>query len=203
MLSPLPLRLAAFTLALALASGAFAQERLRADRAEPPAAAGSTAWGKLSRNQQAALAPLQSLWPTLGADPQRKWLALAQDFGRMPPAEQVTLQRRMADWAALTPEQRARVRLNFGEAKALSPDERRSKWEQYQALPQEQREQLVRERPTPPVTTAPALRPAPATRPARAQTSPTSRNPGANPVTPPNRQTLQPHRSGSSEAGSR
>lgn len=152
---------AAVALALVLAMPALAQQNPRPVRPGAAIPASNLAWSSLNPGQQAALAPLANLWPTLGIDQQRKWLALAGDYQQLPPGEQATLQRRMADWATLAPEQRTRVRLNFGEARKLPADERRAKWEEYQTLPQAERERLVRDRPSPPVTTAPALRPAP------------------------------------------
>ena len=39
----------------------------------------------------------------LGTDHQRKWIALAQNFSRLPAHEQATLQQRMTEWARLSP----------------------------------------------------------------------------------------------------
>ena len=54
-----------------------------------------------------------------------------------------------------------RARLNFGEARRLPADEKRAQWEAYQALSEQERERLAQDRPKPPVTAAPALRPTP------------------------------------------
>lgn len=153
---PLP----AFTIVLAtlLATPAWAQPT--ASRTAAPAA-GALAWSELNAEQRTALQPLAALWPGLQPEDQRKWIALAHNFERMTPNEQATLQSRMTDWARLTPQQRNRARLNFGEVRTVPADEKRSKWEEYQALPAEERDRLAREQPRPPAGAAPALRPAP------------------------------------------
>lgn len=124
-------------------------------------AAGAVDWAGLSAGQRTALQPLAALWPTLQPEHQRKWIALAHNFERMTPEEQATLQSRMSEWARLTPAQRTQARLNFGATRKVPPDEKRSKWEAYQALPAEERDRLAREQPRPPAGAAPALRPAP------------------------------------------
>ena len=81
----------------------------------------------------------------------------------------------MSEWAQLSASQRARARLNFNEVRRVPTDEKRAKWEQYQALPEQERERLASDRPKPPVTIAPALRPTPPSaisRPVRAASSP-------------------------------
>lgn len=123
-------------------------------------ASGAIAWRSLTSEQQAALQPLGKLWPSMGADQQRKWVALTHNFNRLSPQERATLQSRMTEWARLTPAQRQQARLNFGELRQLPADERRAKWEEYQALPIEERERLARDRPKPPTGAAPALKPA-------------------------------------------
>lgn len=184
--------------ALALAGSAYAQS---APDAEPASSTvGSTPWNALNAEQRNALRPLASLWPTLRSEHQRKWLALAYNFDRMSPDEQATLQSRMAEWAKLTPAQRTQARLNFGEVRRAVPaDERRAKWEEYQALPAEERERLANDRPKPPVTAAPALRPVPTDRivrpPTAVLTNGTSLQPApdaARPAAPLNRNTLLP-----------
>jgi len=82
----------------------------------------------------------------------------------MSPDERATLQSRMAEWVNLTPAQRTQARLNFGEVRQVPADEKRAKWEEYQALPAEQRERLANDRPALSTGAAPALRPAPADR---------------------------------------
>ena len=162
-------------------------------------AAGAIEWRSLSAEQRAALQPLDKSWRTLGADQQRKWVALTQNYHRMTPEERATLQSRMTEWVNLTPAQRTQARLNYGEVRKVPADEKRAKWEEYQALPEEERARLASERPKPPAGAAPALRPVPAERLVRPSKPPVA---GATPETrtgipaPPqvNRHTLLPER---------
>ncbi|TFZ04719.1 DUF3106 domain-containing protein [Ramlibacter rhizophilus] len=120
------------------------------------------AWAALSRENRRALAPLASNWSRLSDAQRRKWLALAHNFGSLSPAEQATLQARMSEWIALSPQQRAQARLNFGEARQLPADERKAKWEAYQALPPDEKRRLAETaRPRTPGTASP-VRPVPA-----------------------------------------
>lgn len=191
----MPRILAATTLLLllTLAGAGPAQAQGRgAGAADSGAAPGAVPWSGLSGAQRTALRPLRDQWSRLAADDQRKWLAIAQNFDRLSPDERATLQQRMSDWARLSPAQRARARLNFGETRRIPEDEKRARWEQYQALTPEQREQLARERPKPPAGAAPALRPAPPgqiVRPAPADDKAGTGGRGRRPI---NRNTLLP-----------
>ena len=102
----------------------------------------SPRWSELSEAQQKALLPLQTLWPTLDVNRKRKWLAIAQNFSDMSESSQILAQERMREWAALSPLQRSQARLNFAQAKQLSPDEKLAKWEAYQALNEEEKQKL-------------------------------------------------------------
>lgn len=122
----------------------------------------STQWASLSPAQRTALAPLARNWNQLSEGHQRKWIALAENFNRMPPAEQAKLHSRMAEWVALSPQQRTQARLNFGEAQQLPADEKKAKWEAYQALPAEEKRRLATDAAAKPPATAAALKPVPA-----------------------------------------
>lgn len=192
-----PLSQALFiALAVALALPSIAQTAASTPVAKVAARDGLR-WSQLTEEQMTALSPLEDLWPGLSAEHRRKWLALAQNFNRLPPSEQETLQGRMTEWADLSPTQRTRVRLNFGEVRKVPSDEKRAKWEEYQTLPAEERERLATGRPKPPVGAAPALRPAPPSKMARPSRTP-SRTPEATltravqPAATVNRNTLLP-----------
>jgi hypothetical protein len=137
--------------------------RGRPTRPAHAAASNGIAWRDLTARQKTALAPLKEQWPTLSVEHQRKWIALARNYHRLKPAEQATLQQRMSDWAQLSPSQRTRARLNFGEARRLPADEKRAQWEAYQALSEQERERLAQDRPKPP---SPPRRPCAPPRPA-------------------------------------
>ncbi len=100
-------------------------------------------WAELSRTQQEALRPLAQIWPNLSELHKRKWLVLSQNYDEFSPQEQHKLQQRMSDWASLTARERAQARLHFAEVQQLPGDERRAKWEAYQALSDEQRRKLA------------------------------------------------------------
>ena len=170
--------LPALLLALAAVSAAPALAQPAGGRAQT-AATGNVAWAELNAEQKTALRPLAALWPKLPPEHQRKWIALAHNFERMAPDEQDTLQSRMAEWARLTPAQRTRARLGFGEVRQLPADEKRAKWEEYQALPAEERDRLAREQPRPPAGAAPALRPVSPSRILRPAVPASAPNPGA------------------------
>lgn len=101
-----------------------------------------TSWESLSAAQRSALAPMQQLWPSLDAQQQQQWLALARDFEHKSPAERATLHERMGEWARMTPEQRERARAGFGQARSVSEQEKRARWQQYQTLPAGERKRL-------------------------------------------------------------
>jgi hypothetical protein len=115
-------------------------------------------WSELTPAQQQALAPLAATWDTVSEAQKRKWLALSQNYPKMSGAEQTKLHSRMTEWAALSPQQRTQARLNFGETQQLSPDDKRAKWEAYQALSPEEKRKLAAGAAKPPPTAA-AIKP--------------------------------------------
>ena len=121
-------------------------------------------WAALTPAQQTALAPLSASWRSLGEAHKRKWIALSQNFATMPPGEQARLHSRMTEWAALSPQQRNLARLNYAEAQQVAPNDKRAKWEAYQALPPEEKRKLAAgaaaSKPAPPPT-AVAVQPVP------------------------------------------
>lgn len=118
-------------------------------------------WAELTPLHQQALAPLSATWANLNEAHKRKWLALSQNFPKLPAAEQATLHSRMTEWAALSPKQRTLARLNFGETKRISSDDKKAKWEAYQALSDEEKRRLAADATAKPPTTAAAIKPVP------------------------------------------
>lgn len=154
--------------ALALSLAAFAAPAL-AQKAAAPASAQQAAvsrptWGQLDANQRQALAPLAGSWEQLTEQHKRKWIALASNFSKQPATEQAKMHGRMAEWVALSPQQRTQARLNFGEASQISPDEKKAKWEAYQALPAEEKRKLAAGAASAPPATAAAVRPVPSSK---------------------------------------
>jgi hypothetical protein len=92
----------------------------------------------------------------------RKWLAVSQNFGQLSADEQSTVQGRMREWAALSPQQRTAARLNYADAKQLLQEDKKAKWEAYQALSPEAKQKLAAQQSQPSQGAAPAIRPVPA-----------------------------------------
>ncbi|MCD6662791.1 MAG: DUF3106 domain-containing protein [Comamonas sp.] len=115
-------------------------------RSSPPAAIVEEAgpsWNSLSGEQRHALEPLQKHWGTLTEAQKRKWISLARNFQKLSAANQAKIQDRMAAWAALTPEQRNRARLNFAATRKITPPAKQEQWDAYQALSEEARRALA------------------------------------------------------------
>jgi hypothetical protein len=111
-------------------SAAAAQTKADAKKAAP-----KPAWTELTPAQQQVLAPLQSDWEQLDSTRRKKWVAIANRYPTMKPAEQQRLQKRMQEWAQLTPDERRAARERYQSLKKLPPQERRQvreKWQEYQ-----------------------------------------------------------------------
>lgn len=97
-------------------------------------------WSELSPAQQQVLEPFAEQWNSWSTSDKRNWLALAERLPRMQTEDQLRTRERIAEWAALTPEQRRVARQNYRIARELPPEERRTQWERYQRLsPEEQK----------------------------------------------------------------
>ncbi len=120
-------------------------------QATAPAAKSSSAvavqagpqWQELSSAQKKILRPLAATWNSLGYGHKNKWIALANNYPHRTPEDQAKLQSRMAEWAALTPGDRERARLNFAETKKLSASTRAAEWAAYQDLSAEEKQRLA------------------------------------------------------------
>lgn len=109
------------------------------------------AWTELSAMQQMALQPLAPYWERLSEERKRKWLLISRNFNNLSPADQGKLHRGMTEWVTLSQQQRIQARQNFNEIKKLSPEQKASEWEAYQALSAEEKRKL---------SAAPPVRPA-------------------------------------------
>jgi Protein of unknown function (DUF3106) len=134
---------------------------------------GRPLWMDLTESQQQALAPLAQLWPTMTEPHKRKWLAVSQNFTQLTPDEQSTVQGRMREWAALSPQQRAAARLNYADAQQLLQEDKKAKWAAYQALSPETKQKLAAQQGKPLVGAAPAVKPV---APAKLATPPAASN---------------------------
>lgn len=113
--------------------------------------------------QQQTLQPLASNWNTISEAQKRKWLEISKNYHSLPPEGQATMHSRMNEWVALSPQQRAQARLNFAKTKELSrqltPEEKKAKWQTYQALSPEEKQKLAAKATTRPVGAALAVKP--------------------------------------------
>jgi hypothetical protein len=125
-----------------LALGAAAQAQTPA-RSVPVATASGPAWSDLTPAQQSALSPLRKDWPQIDGARKQKWLEIAARFPSMPAEERQRIQDRMNEWARMTPDERGRARLQFQEARQISPQQRQERWDAYMALPVEERRALA------------------------------------------------------------
>ena len=135
------LRVAALLLVcLGLGTAVHAQTTADAPKA---ALASGPAWSALTPAQQSALAPLKDDWQEIDALRKQKWLEMAARFPSLPAEERQRIQQRMAEWARMTPDERGRARLQFQEARQISPQQRQARWDAYLALPAEERRALA------------------------------------------------------------
>ena len=117
------------------------------------------AWTELTSDQQVALGPLASGWNGISEGQKRKWIAMSRNYHGLTTTERATLHGRMTEWAALSPAQRSQARLNFAQTKELSTEEKKTRWQAYQALSADQKKQLASRAQPIPVGAAPAVTP--------------------------------------------
>jgi hypothetical protein len=91
-------------------------------------------WDRLSAVERQTLEPLRDTWSTLTVEQQDKWRAIAHRVQGRPRHVRRRLAARIAQWASLSPDQRAHARLNFLElAKRYDTRQRREQWRAYQS----------------------------------------------------------------------
>lgn len=99
-------------------------------------------WTELTPEQQRALQPFAGEWNTWPATEKRSWVALSDRLPGMDPAKREKMERRIAEWARLTPEERRLARDAYRLAKERPSDTRVNEWERYRSMTQEQRSVL-------------------------------------------------------------
>ena len=154
----LPCRLTGLILLSCLlpAAPGMAQTAPAASQAQAPANGG---WNLLGAKERQALAPLAAHWGGISEGQRSKWRAIAQSFDQLSPADQQVMQARMKEWAALSPVQRNQARLNFNTVQSVSKDQRKTRWDEYLALSDEEKRKLSAGVPAAAKTTAPSPRP--------------------------------------------
>ncbi|MGE5467499.1 MAG: DUF3106 domain-containing protein [Ignavibacteria bacterium] len=145
------------------------------------------AWVELSIEQREILAPLASEWDQLEHSRRKKWLGIVDRYPAMKAEEQARIQRRMAEWVKLSPEDRKLAREKFKNLQKAPPEHKetvKQKWQEYKELPEEEKQRLQAE-----AAAKAATKPKVAV-PPRAPGAPTSQKPPALPV--PALQAAQP-----------
>lgn len=126
----------------------------------PAAASTANNWHTLTESQKVALAPLKDVWVRITPVKKQKWLDIAVGYHLLSADGQATLHYRMTEWVALTTKQREQARLNFAQTKKLTPNDKQTKWQAYQALSAEEKQKLASmSKTSPPTGAAPALKP--------------------------------------------
>jgi Protein of unknown function (DUF3106) len=120
-------------------------------------------WAELTVQQQTALRPLSPGWDTINEAQKRKWLEISKGYPSLTPEGQSIMHSRMTEWVGLSAQQRAQARLNFAQTKELSkeltPEEKQAKWQTYQALSAEEKQNLAAKASPKPAGAATAVKP--------------------------------------------
>jgi hypothetical protein len=99
-------------------------------------------WSELSTLQREMLAPLSGEWDHISPAGKKTWLIIADRIALKSHDEKIRAQKRIQAWAKMTPEQRKIIRANYALAKKkLKPDEKMARWQNYQQLTEEQRQE--------------------------------------------------------------
>ena len=99
-------------------------------------------WTELTGEQQRTLEPFADEWNTWPVAEKRSWLALSDKLPSLDPVKREKMERRIAEWAKLTPEERRLARDAYRLAKERPSDTRVHEWERYRSMTQEQRSVL-------------------------------------------------------------
>lgn len=105
-------------------------------------------WVQLTAEQKHILAPLAADWDKISGFQRKKWIGIAQRYPSMNAEEQTRIQRRMTEWAKLTPEERKQARDKYLALQKAAPEKKESvklKWQEYKELPESERTRLKSE----------------------------------------------------------
>jgi hypothetical protein len=132
----------------------------------------------LTGEQKRILAPLSPEWDKMEGFRRKKWIGIAQRYSSLSADEQARMQRRMTDWAKLTPDERKHAREQYKSLLKASPEKKEAvklKWQEYKELPESEKTRLKAEaarKPTPrPPPSKQATVPAPSSAPTPAPAS--------------------------------
>lgn len=105
-------------------------------------------WAELTPEQQGILAPLSGEWDKLESYRRKKWIGIAKRYPSMSPDEQARVQRRMATWVKMTPTERRAAREKYLALQKAPSDQKetvKQRWQEYKALPDEEKTRLKNE----------------------------------------------------------
>ena len=108
----------------------------------PAQASANSGWGQLGTQERQALAPLAAHWGDISEGQRSKWRTIAKNFDQLSATDQQLMQTRMKEWAALSPTQRNQARLNFNTVQSVSKDQKKTRWDEYQALSEDEKRKL-------------------------------------------------------------
>lgn len=108
--------------------------------------------------------PLAANWDAnMSEAHKRKWLELSKSYPSLPAEGQTKLHSRMNEWVSLSAQERAEARLNFAKTKELSrqltADEKKARWQTYQALSPDEKAKLAAKATPKPAGAATAIKP--------------------------------------------
>lgn len=135
--------------ALVACGAAVAQASAQAPVPPPPFARmaprpeAGVRWQSLTPAQRQALAPLEREWSGIDTQRKQKWLTIADRYPTLPAPERSRITERMTEWARLTPVERGEVRLRYQEAQQVPAPARSARWQEYQKLPADEKQQLA------------------------------------------------------------
>lgn len=179
------LQIAALSTAVLMASAGVSAQAVPVAPSAPVAS--KPLWTELTPAQQQALKPLEQNWGGISEGQKRKWLEISKNYASMAAPDRETLHSRMNEWVDLSPQQRSAARLNFGKtqelARELTAEEKKAKWEQYQALSPEEKQKLASTGTTRQSGAAAAIKPVEPQK--LAPVAPVQRLPSGQPKNPP------------------
>jgi predicted Fe-S protein YdhL (DUF1289 family) len=88
-------------------------------------------WESLSSDSQSVLRPLRLSWANLSDAQKQSWLKRVPELKNMPADQLTTAQERMAEWTALSDQQRAQVQERLRNSRQPDPSTRAKLWKSF------------------------------------------------------------------------
>ena len=88
-------------------------------------------WDSLSADSQNTLRPLRLSWSNLSDTQKQSWLKRVTELKAMPADQLATAQERMAEWTALSDQQRAQVQERLRNSRQPDPSTRAKLWKSF------------------------------------------------------------------------